>query len=111
MIEIIRLHRRCGKTTKCLEILRDNEKSVMFCHGSFALLHLEHEILDKNPEIKNRIFTTKQYDIRLRGMKIDTVVIDDADLIPTSVLLGMINYFVSVPFMGQTCKLVITTTE
>jgi hypothetical protein len=110
-MQIIRLPRRGGKTTKCLEILRDNEKSVMFCHVSLAVLHLEHEILDKNPEIKKRIFTTNEYEQRLRGMNIDTIVIDNADLMPTSVLLGMINYFVSVPLMGQICKLVITTTE
>lgn len=107
-MQIIRLPRRGGKTTKCLEILRDNEKSIMFCHVS---LRIDHEILEQNPELRKRIFTTSDYEQRLRGMNVDTIVIDNADLIPTSVLLGMINYFVSVPLMGQICKLVITTTE
>ncbi len=107
-MNVIKLARRAGKTTKCLDLLRDNDKSIMF---SRVGLRIDHPILNENPEIKKRIFDIYTYQERVRGMNVDMIIIDDGDLIPTSVLLEMINLFIRFALLVKNCQLIITTTD
>ncbi len=108
-MEIIKLPRRAGKTTRALERLRDNEKSVMFQHAG---LRIDHPILENNPELRKRIFTTCDFKSRLRGMVIDTVIIDNADLLDKHLLLEMLHHFTTFPLnLNSLCNIVVTFTE
>lgn len=108
-IEVVHMARRAGKTTQALIILKSNDKSIMFIHGG---LRVDHPILYENPELKRRIFPTTDYRQRLRGMIVDTIIIDNAEFIPTALLLGMIKHFTEYPInMGNPCRLIMTTSN
>ncbi len=105
-MEIIKLKRRCGKTTQALKILMEEENNIMFINRD---LMKEYEFSESDKSIKKRIFTTENFKERSRGLLIENVIIDDADLLPTSELLEMVKYFTETPFAGKICKLIITT--
>lgn len=109
-MEIIKLPRRGGKTTKCFEILRDNENSVMFQHT--AMVRGDHPIMQENPSIRRRIFSTGDFRERLRGMNVEVVIIDNADILCKEKLLELLHYFTTYPLnRGDLCKIVLTITD
>lgn len=106
MIEVINLPRRGGKTTKALELLKSSEKNIMFIHTGIVI---DHPLIEEYPYLKNRIFTTYDYKIRLRGKVLETVIIDNADLLDKDLLLDMLHHFTSFPYgMNGLCKIVLT---
>lgn len=110
-MQIIKLPRRGGKTTRALTILKENEKSVVFLHSSFAL-HEDHIIIKENPRIRKRIFSTNDFRQKLRGMIVDTVIIENADLIDKNLLLEMLYHFTTFPLnLDGLCKIIMTITE
>ena len=81
--DLIILPRRMGKTTKALELLRDNEKSLMFTYGP---LRIDHPILEQHPELKNRILGPWDMQHKLRGKtgySINMIIVDDAEFFDT----------------------------
>lgn len=109
-MHIIKLPRRGGKTTSALELLRDNEKSVMFQH--LGMIRGDHPILEKNPELKRRIFSIGDYKERLRGKLVDTIIIDNADLLDKNQLLEMLHHFSTFPISSMgLCEVVLTITD
>lgn len=109
-MQIIKLPRRGGKTTKCYEILRDNEKSVMFQHT--PMINGDHPIMQENPQIRRRIFSTSDYKERLRGMNVEVIIIDNADLLAKELLLDILYHFNTYPLNhGNLCKIVLTITD
>ena len=88
-MQIIKLPRRGGKTTKALEILKENERSILIKHN---MMDIHHPILDTFPELLKRITSIYCYQRLTRGStKFDTLIIDNADLIPTLEILKLIR--------------------
>lgn len=106
-IEIIQLERQGGKTTKALEILRSSENNIMFTHSGSVVI--DHPLIDQFPHLKNRIFSTYDYKQRLRGKILDTVIVDNAELLDKDLLLDMLHHFTTFPYgMNGLCKIVLT---
>lgn len=104
MLEVISLPRRGGKTTQAIEILRSNENNIMFTH-----MGIRKELLDSH--LNKRVFTSCDYKQRLRGKILDTVIIDDADLLDKHLLLDMLHHFTTFPYtMNGLSKIVLTIT-
>ncbi len=96
-MQIIRLPRKFGKTTKCLEILRKNERSVII-HLN-GLSREDHPYLMENPELMKRIFSIEDYKERLRGLNIDIFIIDDADILSRESFFELLFYIQKYPLV------------
>lgn len=94
-MEIIKLPRRGGKTTRALQILKENEKSILIIPYSTGLPYLnamEFPILGVFPDLLKRIITMSSYKRFTRGRSdVDTLIIDNADLVQTFDLLKLIR--------------------
>ncbi len=109
-MQIIKLPRRSGKTTKCFEILRDNEKSVMLQHTN--IIERDHPIMQENPSISRRIFLTSDFIQQLRGKNVEVVIVDDADHLCKEKLLELLYFFNTHPLnKGGLCKIILTITD
>lgn len=76
-MRIIFLPRRAGKTTKIIEYLKNNiDSAILICVN----LHFKNRIINKYPEIQNRVFTYNQYRSgKCRGLDFREIVIDNLD--------------------------------
>lgn len=99
---IIHKGRREGKTTEALQILRESEGYILLCFNPFA----KDQLVEENKDLRKRILSVDHYLQRGRGLRPKGIIIDNADLVPTSVLLELINQC-----LKRQTSLVATTTK